>query len=171
MVDRHPEVARCYQTKVLSTFHDDPGSNLFNECQFESLARDSHEYLTHAAQYRHSTATRWILQANRHGMYVSPDAAFTWNHFPPTRHPTQHAVIITRVVGHEWVHRSYECGVVVIDLFGGMGAMLESILRSGLRVIKYHYCDVCPTAAKVMRHRINELMARYPELLSSDATK
>ena len=48
--------------------------------------------------------------------------------------------------------------------------MLESVLRSGLQVIKYHHCDICPTAAKVMRHRLNELGARYPELLSSDAT-
>ena len=50
VTDRHPEVAQCFQTKVLTTFHDDPGSNLFCESQFESIARDSRAYLTRAAQ-------------------------------------------------------------------------------------------------------------------------
>ena len=61
-------------------------------------------------------------------------------------------------------------GVIVLDLFGGMGAMLEGILRTGLRVISYRHCDIDNIATQVMRHRLVGLMMQYPSQLSTEAT-
>ena len=171
MADSHPDIAMCYQTKALTAFHEDPGSNLFCESQFESLARDSADYLTRSTQYRLQDATRWVVQANRQGMYVSPDASFTWDHHPANTDPgTSKPLLVTKIVGHEWVHRAHQHGVLVLDLFGGMGAMLEGILRNGLTVHRYYYVDACPTAAIIMKHRLNGLYAQFPNQLTKAAT-
>ena len=61
-------------------------------------------------------------------------------------------------------------GVIVLDLFGGMGAMLEGILRTGFRVISYRHCDVDHVANQVMRHRLVGLMMQYPSQLDAGAT-
>ena len=58
----------------------------------------------------------------------------------------------------------------MLDLFGGMGAMLEGILRTGFKVISYRHCDVDKVANQVMKHRLVGLMMQFPSQLDTDAT-
>ncbi|KAJ9519684.1 hypothetical protein QJQ45_013313 [Haematococcus lacustris] len=60
-------------------------------------------------------------------------------------------------------------GVVLLELFGGLGAGLEMLLRNGVRVQRYIYCDTSPACRQLMRHRLSHLFATYPGLLPHPA--
>ena len=60
-------------------------------------------------------------------------------------------------------------GVVLVDLFGGLASGLEAALRVGLRVKRYIYVDCDDTARTVAQWRVEQLVARYPDQLSSRA--
>ena len=54
-------------------------------------------------------------------------------------------------------------GVTVLNLCGGMEAMLEDILREGFKVKAYHHCDTGSVAAQVMIRRLGGLKDAVPK--------
>ena len=164
----NPTVSATFQTGTLTTFSDASGSDLFHDSQFESLTSDSADDQRRALHRKYQDVTRWIIRAYTVGMHVSPDGAFKQGlpaHQPSdsTREPQQRTTLDTRIVGYEWMQQAKGTGgVIVIDVFGGMGAMLEAVLRAGLRVRKYLYCDTDKVATRVMERRLLELALRFP---------
>ena len=153
----------------MTTFSDASGSDLFHDSQFESLASDNEDDQRRALYRTYQDATRWIIQAYTAGMQVSPDGAFKQDSYPlhqpldPNDELQQRTTLDTRIVGHRWMQQAQSAGgVIVIDLFGGMGAMLEAVLRAGLQVRNYYYCDSDLVATKVMKRRLLELALRFP---------
>ena len=62
-----------------------------------------------------------------------------------------------------------EEGVCVLELFGGIGAVLEALLHNCVRVVTYLYVDNDTEARQVMAHRLLELHERYPRQLPTSA--
>ena len=60
-------------------------------------------------------------------------------------------------------------GATVLELFGGMAAGLEMLLRNGVKVIQYYYCDHSPAARQVALHRLQWLTLSYPDQLPTEA--
>jgi hypothetical protein len=72
--------------------------------------------------------------------------------------------ICTHVIGPSFFQNACSEGVVVLELFGGICTGLESVLRNGVRVLRYIYCDTDPIARRVAAHRLHQLSAQYPAL-------
>jgi len=53
-------------------------------------------------------------------------------------------------------------GITLVELFGGLAAGLEMFLASGVRVLRYLYCDTDPVAQAVANHRCNVMSKQYP---------
>jgi hypothetical protein len=90
-----------------------------------------------------------------------------------TGKPDSHGVrpthsLDTRIVPDFFTHAFAE-GITVMDLFGGLCPGLDAVLRSGIQVKRYIYCDVHPPAQAVAMHRINILKGQYPHLLPHTA--
>ena len=64
-----------------------------------------------------------------------------------------------------------EHGVVCVELFGGMCAGLEALLRTGCRISHYYYCDKDPAARRIAAHRVNGFRMLYPHLLPEAAVE
>jgi hypothetical protein len=62
-------------------------------------------------------------------------------------------------------------GVVVVELFGGMCAGLEAVLRNGWRVQQYVYADRDEGVRRVAAHRLATLAAKYPQQLPLSAVQ
>ena len=62
-------------------------------------------------------------------------------------------------------------GIVVLSLFGGIGAELEALLRAGVPVRKYYYVENDPVARRVMEYRVRRLHEKYPMLLPKKAVE
>lgn len=62
-----------------------------------------------------------------------------------------------------------EAGIVLLELFGGIGAGLEMVLRNGTPVHTYIYVENDPAARAVAQHRIQQLRAQFPHLLPATA--
>ena len=60
-------------------------------------------------------------------------------------------------------------GVVLYEPCGGLCAGLESVLRNGIRVVRYYYSDTDPAARAVAWHRLRHLSTVYPTLLQPQA--
>jgi len=83
---------------------------------------------------------------------------------------TWQPIIDTSLVGGAFFAAASQ-GVAVLDLFGGMGAGLEMVLRAGFRVTRYLHVDNAAAAQQVMLHRVATLQAQYPEQLPPSATE
>jgi hypothetical protein len=57
-------------------------------------------------------------------------------------------------------------GVVLIEMFAGIGTGLECMLHQGIVIKKYIYCDSDPLARNVAHHRLCSLAAKYPSQFS-----
>ncbi|GAQ93235.1 hypothetical protein KFL_013780020, partial [Klebsormidium nitens] len=60
-------------------------------------------------------------------------------------------------------------GLVVIELFSGLMATTEALVRSGLKVRKVYACELDKSAQKVAEFRLGKLHEMFPELLSTEA--
>ncbi|GAX86477.1 hypothetical protein CEUSTIGMA_g13886.t1 [Chlamydomonas eustigma] len=67
------------------------------------------------------------------------------------------------------VHSAFHGGVTILELFGGMVSGLDCILRNGVHVHRYYYCDKSPSARRVAANRLNELSMRYPHQFPFEA--
>jgi hypothetical protein len=54
------------------------------------------------------------------------------------------------------------CSVILVELFGGLGAGLEACLRNGVVIKRYIYCDIDPVAQAAVRDRMCQLSAAFP---------
>ena len=60
-------------------------------------------------------------------------------------------------------------GVHVIELYGGLAGGLEMLLRNGIPIQKYYYCDKFRPAQTVASLRMQTLSMKYPELFPAQA--
>ena len=60
-------------------------------------------------------------------------------------------------------------GVSVLELFGGLSAGVEALLRMGITVRKYIYCDISLSARAISRFRLHGLSLKYPEQFPQSA--
>ena len=60
-------------------------------------------------------------------------------------------------------------GVVVLELFAGIMATTEGLLRNGIKIRKVYACEVDPKAREVAEFRLKALSLTFPELLAPDA--
>lgn len=70
----------------------------------------------------------------------------------------------THVIAQSFYSHACTDGVVLLELFGGIAAGLEMVLRNGIKVVRYLYCDIDPVARRVAAHRLHQLSAQYPAL-------
>ena len=66
-------------------------------------------------------------------------------------------------------HAAAPSGLVVCELFGGICAGLEMVLRNGIPLFAYIYVDNDLVCQSIAAHRIQQLMAQYPHLLPATA--
>ena len=88
----------------------------------------------------------------------------------PPRQPSRGAALDRRVVdttsvGKEFFAAAEKEGISLLELCGGIGAGLEAVLRAGIRINRYLYCDIDPSARRVIRFKLRNLSGRYPHLL------
>jgi hypothetical protein len=57
-------------------------------------------------------------------------------------------------------------GIVVIELFLGISATTEALLRAGVKIKKLYCCEVDPKARAVTKSRANDWLEVYPEFLA-----
>ena len=86
-----------------------------------------------------------------------------------TAHPTaplyEAASIDNSVIARSFFHNAaHDGGIGLVELCGGICATLEAMLKAGIRVKQYFYCDKDPVARRVARFRVENLSALYPDL-------
>jgi hypothetical protein len=62
-------------------------------------------------------------------------------------------------------------GIVLLELFGGIGSGLVAVLQTGLKVKCYIYVDVDEVARHVAKRHSRRLRTQFPELLATSAIK
>jgi site-specific DNA-cytosine methylase len=67
--------------------------------------------------------------------------------------------------------RPPEDGIVLLELFGGIGSGLVAVLQAGLKVKRYIYVDVDEVARQVAKRHSRSLRIQFPELLATSAIK
>jgi hypothetical protein len=60
-------------------------------------------------------------------------------------------------------------GIVLLELFGGIGTSLAVVLQAGIKVQRYVYVDTDDAARQVAKHHSRGLLVRFPELLTTTA--
>lgn len=60
-------------------------------------------------------------------------------------------------------------GITLIELFGGICTGLEAVLKCGMRVDRYFYCDIHPVAQLIAQQRIEALQQEYPTQFTGKA--
>jgi hypothetical protein len=62
-----------------------------------------------------------------------------------------------------------EDGIVLLELFGGIGTGLAAVLQAGIKVQRYLYVDTDEVARQVAKHHSRGLCVQFPELLTTTA--
>jgi RNase H-like domain found in reverse transcriptase/Reverse transcriptase (RNA-dependent DNA polymerase)/Integrase zinc binding domain/PHD-finger/Integrase core domain/C-5 cytosine-specific DNA methylase len=75
----------------------------------------------------------------------------------------------TTIINNQFYTAAQTEGVVLFELFAGMCAGLDALLSTGVKVSRYFYCDVDPTARAVAVVRLSNFCAQYPNLLPLEA--
>jgi plasmid stabilization system protein ParE len=60
---------------------------------------------------------------------------------------------------------------VLLELFGGIGSGLVTVLQAGLKVKRYIYVDVDDAARQVAKQYSQRLRTQFPKLLATSAIK
>jgi hypothetical protein len=58
-------------------------------------------------------------------------------------------------------------GLVLLELFGGIGSGLAAVLQAGIKIQRYVYVDNDDAARQVAKHHSRGLRARFPKLLDN----
>jgi site-specific DNA-cytosine methylase len=67
--------------------------------------------------------------------------------------------------------RPPEDGIVLLELFGGIGSGLVAVLQAGLKVKCYIYVDVDEAAGQVAKRHSRRLRTQFPKLLATSTIK
>jgi hypothetical protein len=78
------------------------------------------------------------------------------DHYPPLDNSTIH-----------W--KPPDDGIVLLELFGGIGTSLAAVLQAGIKVKRYVYVDINDAARQVAKHHSRGLRVRFRELLTTTA--
>jgi site-specific DNA-cytosine methylase len=62
-----------------------------------------------------------------------------------------------------------EEGLVVVELFSGISATTEALLRAGVKIKKLYCCELDPKARAVTKLRANDWLQVFQELLQPSA--
>jgi site-specific DNA-cytosine methylase len=62
-----------------------------------------------------------------------------------------------------------EEGLVVVELFLGISATTEALLRAGVKIKKLYWCEIDPNARAVTKLRASNWLQVFPELLQPAA--
>jgi hypothetical protein len=62
-----------------------------------------------------------------------------------------------------------EEGLVVVELFSGISATTEALLRAGVKIKKLYCCEIDPKARAVTKLRASDWLQVFPELLQPSA--
>jgi hypothetical protein len=62
-------------------------------------------------------------------------------------------------------------GITLLELFGGIGTCLETLLQSRMVVRRYFYIDIDPIAKQVAASRMMEFTARFPQQFTTTTWK
>jgi hypothetical protein len=60
-------------------------------------------------------------------------------------------------------------GIVVLELFGGIGTGLAAVLQAGIKIQQYIYVDTDEAARQMAKHHSRGLCVRFLELLTTTA--
>ncbi|CAI7925837.1 unnamed protein product [Closterium sp. NIES-53] len=63
-------------------------------------------------------------------------------------------------------HSDWQQPIHLVELFGGIGAGLSAVIRSGIAVRKWTYVEKEPVVRKMVEHHAWKLQAEFPDLLS-----
>ncbi|KIY96367.1 hypothetical protein MNEG_11595 [Monoraphidium neglectum] len=126
-----------------------------------------------ARERMHRKAAKWVREAMQADAPAQPSAPLAWRPEPGPAdvlgvRPT--SSLNTTPLAPSFFAKALEEGIVLFEPFGGLCAGLEMVLRGGVPVKQYVYCDNHLPCQEVARHRVAALAARYPSLLSLDAT-
>lgn len=127
------------------------------DCMKDALT--SHQVLQ---QNLGAVAREWVQGAlNRPPPNVTPSE---------TNRPTHPDGLLTHSILPA-LHAAQQCGegIVVLDLFGGLGAGLEMALRNGFKVQHYIHIDIDPVARNVARSRAEQFLDRFPGQLDRES--
>jgi hypothetical protein len=58
-------------------------------------------------------------------------------------------------------------GIVLLELFGGIGTSLTAVLQAGIKVKRYIYVDINDAAQQVAKYHSRGLCVQFPELLTT----
>jgi hypothetical protein len=62
-------------------------------------------------------------------------------------------------------------GIILLELFGGIGTGFEALLQAGMVVRRYFYVDIDPIARQVAASRMREFTTRFPQQFATIAWK
>jgi site-specific DNA-cytosine methylase len=60
-------------------------------------------------------------------------------------------------------------GIVLLELFGGIGTSLVAVLKAGIKIKRYVYVDIDEAPRQMAKHHSRGLSIRFPELLTTTA--
>jgi hypothetical protein len=74
-------------------------------------------------------------------------------------------------LAHPIVWRPLNVGIILVEVFGGIGTGLAAVLEAGLTVRRYVYVDNSAVSTRVARHHLHQLMSLYPQQLQPTAIR
>ena len=74
-------------------------------------------------------------------------------------------------LAHPILWRPPNTGIILVELFGGIGTRLTTILEVGLTVRRYVYVNNSQVSTRVARHHLHHLMMLYPHQLHATAIR
>jgi hypothetical protein len=60
-------------------------------------------------------------------------------------------------------------GLIVVELCGGILSATEALIRTGIKIMQLHVCEIDPEARALAAARLEVLSKMFPELLPSEA--
>ena len=73
------------------------------------------------------------------------------------------------VLAHTISWRPPDEGIILVELYGGIGTRLAAVLEVGLMVRQYIYVDDSQVSTRVAHHQIHQLMMLYSQQLDPSA--
>jgi hypothetical protein len=126
------------------------------------FATTSTHFRLHAHRSQLASELTSLMYRSKQALTVSepaqPRAADPYEHLKPLN---AHLVFSMPAVQEE--------GLVVVELFSGISATTEALLRAGVKIKKLYCCEIDPEARAVTKLRASDWLQVFPELLQPAA--